>query len=271
MGDTIVSHKKLLMVLFLTGIVIPYQNCGGVQFTAAPPPTPSCILTNNPNYENLKIIFMVDNSDSTVTTDPNKYYRDTVISNFLTQYGSQKNLEYSFGYFAPTAYAWDASTGVDAFVLSNYSSRQGPLQPFGVATDLSSALMGFIPLPTAGGTAYQAAFNSINQTIVPDLKANNPWNYAVVFMSDGMPTDLGKSTQQVGAITALVQNLLNEVQASGTQITVSSVYFGPESSPQPITNLTAMASVGGGQFVDTNVNPDLEISDIVNIPGCQSQ
>lgn len=90
-------------------------------------------------------------------------------------------------------------------------------------------------------------------------------------MSDGNPTDLSsdRDGSEVTAITALVNNLLASRPAKN--LTISSVFFGSPSDTPSIQNLSKMASLGGGDFVDTNVTQNIVISDLVAIPGQDCQ
>jgi len=262
--------KVISLSILLGCITVGFQNCSPEKFTAIQPTDDS---SNNPNNsasctqtlittsENLRIIFMVDNSDSTAGkngTDPNKVYRVQVLNNFLSMYGTKTNFNYSFGWFAPLAYNWD---------VSQSAFEANPKQAVGTATDLSNALNAFEPLSSQNGTAYKAAFAGIQNVIDGSSMPNDGWNYAVVFMSDGMPTDLGSASGQAAAIQQLVANLQTDVTNHGALVSVSSVYFGPESDGTSINNLKTMAITGGGQFVDTNLVQTLNISDVITIPG----
>jgi hypothetical protein len=206
---------------------------------------------------------MMDNSGSTATTDPNHDYRVKTVQQFLQNYGSHTNLTYSFGYFSgTTAVEYDDHTS--RFVAS-------PTTPFGNASSLSAALTAYQAIAPGGSTPYHAAFTSLQNLVAQDEAAGNNENYVVVFMSDGMPTDITGNVTT--AINTMVNNLRAQVQMNGVSLlTVSSVYFGPENDPSAIANLTNMASVGNGQFVDTNqLTSELQINDVINVPGsCSS-
>src|SRR5271167_3498882 len=58
----------------------------------------SCTSVLQEAQGQVRILFMVDNSGSTSTTDPNHDYRAQTISTFLSQFGSKTNFSYSFGY-----------------------------------------------------------------------------------------------------------------------------------------------------------------------------
>jgi hypothetical protein len=217
---------------------------------------------------------MVDNSGSTATTDPNCKYRCSTLESFISSYGSNTDLSYSFSYFASDVTEWDMSS------LAFLSSGTNSLHPFGNAAGLTKAVTYFSKHISPGGdTGYGEAFSSLQTIISNDEAAGNTENYVVLFMSDGQPTDLtcssGNGQQNdcvaTGAITTLVKDLLQTASANGqSQATVSAVFFGSASDTDSVTNLSTMASVGGGQFVNTNVNSNIVINDIITVPGCSA-
>ena len=85
-------------------------------------------------------------------------------------------------------------------------------------------------------------------------------------MSDGGPTDLSANID--GDIQTLITNLQATVNAKNHLLTVSTVYFGPESDWVSKEHISAMASDGQGQFVDVNLTTDLIIDDLVTVPDC---
>jgi hypothetical protein len=207
-------------------------------------------------------MFMVDNSGSTATTDPAHDIRVKTVQSFIQNYGTHTNLTYSFGYFSgTTAKEYDGHT-------STFDSV--PTVPFGNSSFLTSALNLYSTYAPGGSTPYTAAFNSMQSVVQEDETAGTRENYVVVFMSDGMPTDI--TGNQPSAIITMVDHLRTTVQNDSTSLlTVSAVYFGPENDASAIGNLTTMASEGQGQFVDTNqLSSALQINDVITVPGsCQ--
>jgi hypothetical protein len=204
-------------------------------------------------------MFMMDNSGSTATTDPNHNYRVKTVQDFLAAYGSHTNLTYSFGYFAgSTASEYDSTRN---------SFQANPTTPIGNASFLTAALNKYETFAPGGSTPYSAAFNSLRSVVQQDEATGTKMNYVVVFMSDGMPTDISGNVNS--GIISMVDNLRTAVQANGSSLlTVSSVYFGPDGDNVSIGNLKTMANEGQGQFVDTNqLNSALQINDVINVPG----
>ncbi len=271
------AHSRLfaftILGLFLS---VAFNNCGQpgqlqlvapstltnqTEASTAPAssgPVQNCTDVLNVTQENLKIIFMVDNSDSTNQTDSKKYYRDQILRNFVNQYRDKQNFKYSFAWFGAQAVVWDK-------VQKQFVSKTQ--NAFGDSADFEKALDSFDSLGTQYGTAYNAAFTSIKDIVNNSTTPGDGWKYVVVFMSDGMPTDLGKGTNITTQIKALATNLTTQAQSLSTQASVSSIYFGPSTSTPAITNLQILSQAGSGIFVDTNTVSNIMISDSISIPG----
>jgi hypothetical protein len=205
-------------------------------------------------------MFMVDNSASTGGTDPNLSIRVATIQKFIRDYGSHTNLTYSFGYFG--------GNSAKEFDETNRRFVSSPVDPFGGSDFLSDALNAYKRLGPSGTTPYVAAFNSLKSVVAQDEANGTKQNYVVVFMSDGMPTDI--SGNQPAGIIQLVDQLRTAVQQNGSLMSISSVYFGSAIDHSAINNLSVMASEGQGQFVNTNETTSLVINDVISVPGsCQ--
>ena len=197
---------------------------------------------------------MVDNSGSTKDSDPQGIVRIKTVQNFINTYGSKTNFTYSFGYFAKDVSFYDV--GQNNFVSSttNY---------FGTAAQELQALDIFSRTPVRSDTHYVESFGAIKQEISDDFaKATNSPQYAVIFMSDGKPTDL--SGARVGA---QITNLVDQITAIAPgAITVSSVYFGPANNTDAIQNLQTAATAGKGVFLDSNTTTAFKIDDLITVP-----
>jgi uncharacterized protein YegL len=265
------NMKRALGFSVLTlSVLAGFQNCGKVNFSAAAASAQAnnpdgilsntpCTLQNTTTAVNLKIIFMVDDSGSTATTDPKQGYRIKAVQDLISEYGGVSSFEFGYGYFNGTT-----STIFDDSTMKFASSAK---MPFGNSTDLNNALTAFENISPSGNTPYQAAFNGLQSSISTDqaLGGASSWAYAVVFMSDGMPTDLTGNVQT--DIVNLVDSLRGTVLKGGSTSTVSTVYFGPDSDGTSIANLTTMAKEGQGQFVDTNQTTSLNFAQVITVPG----
>lgn len=211
---------------------------------------------------NLRIYTMVDNSGSTRTTDPNQHYRVQTMRDFLATYGTRANLSYGFGYFADTAALYDMTQS--RFIANTVAA------PFGSAAGITGALDTYhASIPPNGSTGYGAAFAALESAISRDEAAGAVDDYAVVFMSDGQPTDLAGDIPT--ELARLANRLKQTAAANGTSdLTLSTVYFGSAGDATSIRNLRILSTEGGGQFVDTNQlgSGGLSIDDVVTIPGC---
>jgi hypothetical protein len=207
-------------------------------------------------------MFMIDNSGSTDTTDPKKNYRVLTLQNFIDDYGANTYLSYNFAYFSgTTAMAYD-------MITNTFWNDQAP-NPVGNSSQLSVALRNYEALNNGDRTPYKAAFKSLGDTVKTDEDAGNKQDYAVVFMSDGQPTDISG----IANLKNLVTSLKTVAGGNGSAITVNTVYFGPENDSGSIDNLRAMSAEGAGQFVDTNnlASGGLVINNIINVPGANCQ
>ncbi len=220
--------------------------------------TPVCTPTTV--TKKLRIFVMVDNSGSTATTDPSQIYRVDTLRKFIGDYGNRPNLSYGFGYFADDAYIYDVNSG--DFTMNAATT------PIGTVAQITNALNVYHgSIPPVGGTGYAAAFAALEGAIARDEASGVTDDYAVVFMSDGQPTDL--SGNVLTWIRTHTAGLKSAAAANGkSHLILSTVYFGAASDSTSINNLRTMATEGGGQFVNTNSSGGLAIEDVVTLPGC---
>lgn len=224
---------------------------------------------------------MVDDSGSTKTTDPMNTQRVATVNTFLSNYRSLSNLSYSYGAFADSAVGYNMVSG-GAFEASPATPFGGPsllsnaLTAFQSLSSGSSGLGGIFGILFGGGsssssigssTNYTSGFTLLQNQILADQSANGAqYKYQVIFMSDGQPTDFGNTaSSQLSGITNMMNSFMNAVGSS--QVAVSSVFFGaPDATSQ--ANLTAIAKLGHGTAVNTNVTTTVTIADLVSVPGC---
>lgn len=204
----------------------------------------------------VRILVMVDNSGSTAATDPNKKHRVQTVHKFLSDYGSKQNITYSYGEFHLHASSYDMSLG--QFVAD-------PRAPFGDAAGEKAALKKFQHSKSAGHTSYKEAFNLLRKLMSDDLRSTDTESYVIIFMSDGQPTDLGgTAASELAGITAGVKDLLDTVPKG--RLTISTVFFGDNRDRRSVRNLSTMADLGNGQFVNSNTAATISIDHIINVP-----
>lgn len=290
--------RHLSFVVILLGMMAGYQNCAKVSFSAkqdagnvngqnippgSVPGASPCRDILQTYDKNLRVIFMVDDSGSTFAsatgnnpgTDPNFVYRKDSILNFLSVYGSKPNFTYAFGKFGDNrSYAYDINTQL---LTQNYG------EVFGDANNMQNALTVYVNSSDhGGGTPYGKAFDILEDIIIHDSPpAGYQTDYAVVFMSDGAPTDVSSPTNTTKTNTEvinMVHALTGAAAANNRLVTVNTIYFGPQSGyVDPSTGVTAaaaiehlqvMANAGFGQFINTNtVSGTLQIDSVITVPG----
>lgn len=232
----------------------------GTPGNPVPNPMPSCQVSDT--TKPVRIIFMLDNSGSTLTTDPDQVFRVQTIQKFNNDYGAKPNLSFNLGYFGlNVAYMFDMN-------LSKFVSPIAT-NPIGTSAQLSVALSSYDMVQPNGSTPYKAAFSTLESTVKADIAAGGKQDYAVVFMSDGQPTDVAAPV--ITNLNLLVNSLKAAAASSnsGSLLSLSSVYFGAANDTVSIDNLKSMATTGGGQFVDTNKlgSGGLVINNVISVPG----
>ncbi len=282
------KYRKLIFIVLFLG-------CSKVNFTTAPvadqqvqappgsevpkPPVstpppissptplpPDCTGTIEKTTQNLRIMFMVDNSGSTLDTDPDQLIRVQTIKNFIKKYGDKVNFTYSFGFFSSDTYIFNIET--QKFI--NIQMKGMPRSVFGNSHDLSQALNAFGKLDGSGDTNYAPALTAVKDMISQDSLGKSPWNYILIFMSDGQPSDISEPVAE--NLKRKIEQLAVVAEKNSRSITTSTVLFDPLDDSQYFSsaeNLKAIAGSGKGQFFDTNFPPSggLAIDDIISVPG----
>jgi hypothetical protein len=234
----------------------PNDYIGGVDplTVSNPPPgnggvTPSCQKRFIDISQRLNITFIVDNSTSTLTTDPNKNYRNSSISQFMSRYRTKANFSWQFMYFNQNK----------ARALVNSGNDQNPMFSSDPSS-MDSALSNFLGLTPLSSTPYLAALGLADRSVAVDPELNSAANpsYAFIFLSDGQPTD----TNSKSVIFSKIQGL--RAKAPG-RVSLSTVYFGQDSS-NDLRLMAEMAQVGFGRFADTNKSQSVQLDDVATIP-----
>ncbi len=300
------KSKYIVLSLSIAILTTAFTNCSGVNFSKGsakdvvtgqgsptdPPittgggtgnPGPPCTTVNNNYTQNIRIVFMVDDSGSTFGrsgTDPKYIYRGASVNNFLSQYGSKPNFTYAYGEFD------DQNDSTFFNILSGKLDLSVTSNVFGNAANMKTALSVYEDPNTdhGGQTYYDAAFNRMTSVINADPVVSGGFGsaYAVLFMSDGAPSMDNNTTLDHAGLNALVTGMINAASAKGKIVKLNTIYFGPEtgivdSTPNPpvtadqaIGNLQYMAQVGGGNFLDTNkITPGstFDIPSVIQLPG----
>ncbi|MGZ3723853.1 MAG: hypothetical protein ACXVA9_13010 [Bdellovibrionales bacterium] len=273
----------IALSLIIIGI-LPFQNCARMgsaksassDASSSSPagsdgsgnPTSNIPALLQPNACNLlqlqaatvpvKVVFIVDESGSNagdggtyIGTDPGKVHRLASIQQFYANFGMKPNFSWGFLTFqGTTATSIFTANGIPAFTTDTNIMTQ--------------AFAFFSATPDYGQTPYIAAMDKAIQLISSDTP-NAATKYVVVFLSDGVPTDLPPSTAAADLSTK-VHNLLNSFPG---QITFNTVYYGPNDA-QAHALLMQASIAGNGQFLDLNTNSAVSsfmISSVVTVPG----
>ena len=288
----------LPMVLPMILLVASFQNCSQVDFTAANkgssaganidgngspgsvPGTGGVSPCTPQQASKLRVIFVVDDSGSTKTSDAGASVRGSSAIAFLNQNLTSTNLTYSYVYFAASEGSWDFAKS--AFTPSGTAKAPisaQPTQAFSAATDALGAVNNFVSNSSNGtivnptGTNYQAALKYVQNLVSSDQAANSGFSYAVVFMSDGQPNTGDTSSS---ALQADVKALVNTAGAG--RLTVSTLYFNVANSNDPVEAgiMQDMATAGTGQYVNavtnsTTLNLSSMIQNIIMVPSVACQ
>lgn len=222
----------------------------------------------------MKILFLVDQSGSNLNgpfehpgqaTDPTKTFRHGVLNEFFQLHGLKEYLSWGFITF----------NGTSANGLINSGSPSDP-----VFTDSSSiaaqSLVTFKQSTDVGNTPYRAALAKARSLIQADIASSvREHDYRIVMITDGYPTDycptpaqtLCPGTMLESQIDADVQAIIN---LAPTKIQLNTVYYGfPDAGAT--ARLNRMATIGKGQYVDTNTSMEVHLDDLIEVeqPICQ--
>ncbi len=136
--------------------------------------------------------------------------------------------------------------------------------------DVYSSLNNFLSTPDGGATPYKAVFSLIHELITDDQKTNDFASYAIVFISDGRPTDycpdlIGQSaTCEKPDLNALIVDFKSLI-GSLERTTFNAIYYG-EHDPFAAETLQKISLFGNGQFIDTNESSrDIHLDTSINV------
>lgn len=198
-------------------------------------------------YENYtKVLFVIDKSGSNATTDTNQY-RVNTINTFYQKHQANKYVQWGVVVFR--------DSNSEAYI--NNGSNQQPIFS-GDLTVVSEAIARIGTAADGGGTPYRSALTMARAAVTYDIAVNptQTANYVIVLLSDGQPTDYGTPIDE-NAIDGDVQTL-----KTAGRVSLSTVYYGPV-DPASSGRLSRMAQVGGGKFLDTNIDGRIPIDSLI--------
>ncbi len=265
---------KLFIAAGLMALTVSFQNCAQSNFSAGagdaasnrlgggydpndPLTADLLAVCNKTTFETitkkLRIVLIVDNSGSTLQTDPNKF-RQASIQDLLSRYSGKANFSWQIILF----------NGTTARALINKNGNvNDPV--FADAAAAQAALDVFKAEAGTGNTPYLAALRKAEDAIRldPEFNSADAPVYVTMFMSDGQPTDSNDSQ-----ILEAEKTLLDRAP---TRITLNSLYFGQDNKQTEIARLKSMSDLGKGQFTNiTSQQAVIKIDDISVVPqsGC---
>ncbi len=259
----------LLAVIF-GSFLLMFQNCSQVSFTPDSANALNSVegLSNNgggadPNcridYTNaaadVKVLFLVDASGSNDITDRGQVWRLATLNSFVDAYKNKNNFFYGLLTFQGTTAKPQIATGGVGVFTNNLSTVAQGIASFDANID-------------GGSTPYDAALNLAKSIIMEDLAipASKPTAYAVVMISDGVPTN--DRYKGVNGINNLKTDVKALADIAPGKITVNSVYLYNAAKPSNSEEeyLRAMASVGGGTFIFADSKQAISIADSIKVP-----
>lgn len=265
---------RLLVVASLMLVAASFQNCAKTNFSPEDSSQGSSgspggggggggsgdilAVCNKTSFETitkkLRIILVVDNSGSTLDTDPQNFRRAS-IQNLINRYSGKANFSWQIISFA--------SSSAQAHINNN-GNFQSPV--FSNAGAAQSALNAFPAAQNNAQTPYLKALQMADLAVAndPEFSSSDKPLYVLMFMSDGQPTD--SSDNQ---IRDAQRQLLNR---DASRITFNSLYFGSDNNNSNINRLKEMADLGKGQFTNiTKQQAAINLDDISVVPqsGCK--
>lgn len=205
-----------------------------------------------------KILFVVDESGSNFgeggedPTDPKKIFRSTSMQKFFNDYRTNPQFSWGLIGFSESSARPIIAANKTAVFSSDPVKVQAGLDAFATRKD-------------GGYTPYKAALQAIQTLITKDLANDASAKYMIIFLSDGMPTDVKTVGELKGAVEAAV--------GTSGRVALTTVYYG-NTSKEAANVMNSMAVWGKGQFIDTNIYPqgrDLNLSQVVYVPGVTCQ
>ncbi len=232
--------------------ILGFQNCDqtrlvlNTELASAKSDGEICAVVPTTFANPTKVLFVVDKSGSNLTTDTNQF-RVRTISTFF-----QKHVQNPMVKWGVVVFSGAASEGY----INNGSTQQPTFSADPTRVQAAIARIGTDP--DFGATPYRSALSMARAAVTFDItaNANEISSYVIVLLSDGTPTDYGTPIDEM-AIDTDVQNL-----KTAGRVSLSTVYYGPV-DPAASGRLMRMSALGGGQFLDTNIDGQIPIDSLI--------
>lgn len=211
-----------------------------------------------------KILFLMDKSDSNDPqevaggqpwpgSDPDDTFRVSLLSDYIGRHKTNDQLMWGMiAFYADRASAYINSGNDQVPVFVPYGPKvDGALQRLKTDEDT-----GMTPYKAAMAMARQAIANDRTQAAQQGLQPT----YVVVLITDGEPSDYDIDGTEIADENAID----NDVRAlTGTDTTLSTVYYGVGNQSQAIARLQRMAQLGGGKFSNMFENGKVPIDGLI--------
>lgn len=248
---------NLKQSLLLLSATTAFSSCGDLKVTPMPSLQPP-VVTKKSNAEfctpdpasqstETRILFVIDKSGSNDTTDPAGERRYGAINNFFSKYDENDKIKW----------------GLIEFQNDLASSAfENPY--FRAAAEFAPAISSSQAKDDSGSTPYRAAIAQISDAIQDELLGSSSsikFNFEIVFLSDGMPTDYGQPVDEAKVVSD-VQKL---VELSVGNVHLSTVYYNLSSTADSSSanRLNNMAVKGFGQYQDASAGQELNFDELI--------
>lgn len=248
-------YRPIILSALVLAHIFLFQNCAEQKFGTADPSViktdtggPNCRQVLETIQTPVELVYVVDVSGSNKTinkgpgSDPDKSIRAGSITTFYDTFKNKLNFFWTLISFA----------GDSASTLTANSN----------ASDMAAAIQALINTNDAGATPYMPALNSALDAIKNDSSTDPLKKYVVVIWSDGLPNPAVSDEDLSNKVTEIVST-------HPGRVSLNTVYYGP-ADPAASGRLSMMAQIGGGNFLDTNLNGTgtaFSVSDLVIVPG----
>ncbi len=320
------NASSAIALTLLTSSVLVYQNCvpakfsilnndnlNGAASTPAGPTSGTCQTVTQVSVP-MRIIVAIDNTGSNgsnrnsaqqppggysfgLGSDNDQYFRQKSTKDLVASLSQLSNISYNLMVFQDLATVnWRPTAqrqGANVRSLINIAGND-QLPAYGDATEMTNALQDLQKLEQDGPTEYFSVIELIHSAIVNDHAfASGNQDYAVVFLSDGQPTERTLIDSTGAAVTRAWNDaqdeadLLAEIKAlvalSPGHVTFSTVFYNDLTPAQRDALKTAaydpvdpdapgllqkMATAGLGQFANANVQgaDHVQLSNVITVP-----
>ncbi len=321
----ILSVGSVVALALLTSSLLVYQNCAPAKFssvnndalngaTSTPlDPGSACQSVTQVSVP-LRVLIAVDNTGSNgsnkfsvqpppggysfgLGSDNDQYFRQKSVGDLVSSLSQLSNITYNLMVFQDLATVnWrptDQRQGPNVRSLINIAGND-QLPAFGDAAAMTNAMQDLHKLQPDGPTEYFTVLALLRNAILSDHAfASGSENYAIVFLSDGQPTERitadssgVKSTrawngaQDEADLLAAISDL---TALSAGHITFNTVFYNDITPAQRNALLTSsydpidpdapgllqkMASAGHGQFANANIvgADHVHLSNVISVP-----